>query len=46
MENNKKSNPKETSKRTYSTPKIKKLGSVRQLTLKTGSNTDGFGNFN
>lgn len=31
------------SKRTYQKPKLKSLGSVRKITLKTGSDTDGFG---
>jgi hypothetical protein len=44
MENIK--NNTQKTKRTYIKPKMKKLGSVKQLTLKSGSNTDGFGNFN
>ncbi|WP_461148253.1 hypothetical protein [Spirosoma pulveris] len=32
-------------KKAYKAPKIKSLGSVRQLTLKTGSAVDGFGSF-
>lgn len=32
-------------KKAYTKPKIKTLGSVRSLTLKTGSATDGFGSF-
>ncbi|WP_170061086.1 hypothetical protein [Spirosoma aerolatum] len=32
-----------SSKKTYASPKLKVLGSVRTLTLKSGSNTDGFG---
>ncbi|WP_168207730.1 hypothetical protein [Spirosoma sp. KCTC 42546] len=31
------------SKRTYQTPRVKSLGNVKKLTLKTGSNVDGFG---
>jgi len=30
-------------KKAYQTPKLKVLGNVKKLTLKTGSNTDGFG---
>ncbi|WP_420148988.1 hypothetical protein [Spirosoma sp.] len=29
----------------YVSPQLKKLGNVRQLTLKSGSNTDGLGGF-
>jgi hypothetical protein len=32
-------------KRAYQSPKLKTLGSVKTLTLKTGSATDGFGTF-
>ncbi|WP_425290925.1 hypothetical protein [Spirosoma linguale] len=32
-------------KRAYSTPKLKSLGNVKKLTLKTGSSVDGFGSF-
>ncbi|SOD92551.1 hypothetical protein [Spirosoma fluviale] len=32
-------------KKAYKTPKIKSLGNVKQLTLKTGSAVDGFGTF-
>ncbi|ADB42558.1 hypothetical protein Slin_6601 [Spirosoma linguale DSM 74] len=32
-------------KKAYKTPRIKSLGSVKQLTLKTGSAVDGFGTF-
>lgn len=32
-------------KKAYTKPKLKSLGSVRSLTLKTGSATDGFGSF-
>ena len=32
-------------KKSYQTPTIKTLGSVRKLTLKTGSNVDGLGGF-
>ena len=34
-----------TKKKAYKTPKLKALGSVRKLTLKTGSNVDGLGGF-
>ena len=30
-------------KKAYKTPKLTVLGSVKKLTLKTGSNVDGFG---
>ena len=30
-------------KRAYKTPKLSVLGNVKKLTLKVGSNTDGFG---
>lgn len=30
-------------KKAYQTPRLKKLGDVRKLTLKTGSDADGFG---
>ncbi|MCK8494959.1 hypothetical protein M0L20_24020 [Spirosoma sp. RP8] len=30
-------------KKIYQTPTIKKLGNVKTLTLKVGSNSDGFG---
>lgn len=32
-------------KKAYSAPKIKTLGNVKKLTLKTGSSVDGFGTF-
>ncbi|ADB42055.1 hypothetical protein [Spirosoma linguale] len=32
-------------KRGYKTPKLKPLGNVKKLTLKTGSSVDGFGSF-
>ncbi|WP_461150055.1 hypothetical protein [Spirosoma pulveris] len=32
-------------KRAYKSPKLKTLGNVKKLTLKTGSATDGFGSF-
>lgn len=32
-------------KKTYHAPRLRKLGSVKKLTLKTGSNSDGFGGF-
>lgn len=32
-------------KKAYRTPELKRVGSVKKLTLKTGSNTDGFGGF-
>lgn len=32
-----------TPKKAYKTPKLKTLGNVKKLTLKTGSNTDGLG---
>ncbi|ADB42075.1 hypothetical protein [Spirosoma linguale] len=32
-------------KRAYTSPKLKTLGNVKKLTLKTGSATDGFGSF-
>lgn len=32
-------------KRTYHSPKLKTLGNVKKLTLKTGSAADGFGTF-
>ncbi len=32
-----------TPKKAYKTPKLKVLGNVKKLTLKVGSNTDGFG---
>lgn len=44
MEVNKKKVTK--TKRVYISPKLKNLGSVKKLTLKAGSNTDGFGTFN
>ncbi|MGF7216580.1 hypothetical protein GGR92_002747 [Spirosoma lacussanchae] len=43
--------PKETRtpgaspKKVYKTPRLKTLGSVKKLTLKVGSNVDGFGSF-
>lgn len=30
-------------KKAYKAPQLKVLGNVKKLTLKTGSNTDGFG---
>ncbi len=30
-------------KKSYLSPKLKVLGNIRKLTLKTGSSTDGFG---
>ncbi|WP_338876484.1 hypothetical protein WBJ53_12630 [Spirosoma sp. SC4-14] len=30
-------------KKAYKTPKVNVLGNVKKLTLKVGSNTDGFG---
>jgi hypothetical protein len=32
-------------KRAYKSPKLKTLGNVKQLTLKSGSAADGFGTF-
>jgi hypothetical protein len=32
-------------KRTYHSPKLKSLGNVKHLSLKTGSSVDGFGTF-
>jgi hypothetical protein len=32
-------------KRAYQSPKLKTLGNVKHLTLKTGSSVDGFGTF-
>ncbi|MCK8493624.1 hypothetical protein M0L20_17290 [Spirosoma sp. RP8] len=32
-----------SAKKAYKTPKLKVLGNVKKLTLKVGSNTDGFG---
>ncbi|WP_460938960.1 hypothetical protein [Spirosoma humi] len=32
-------------KKAYKTPKLKSLGSVKKLTLKSGSAVDGFGTF-
>jgi len=32
-----------TPKKAYKAPQLKILGNVKKLTLKTGSNTDGFG---
>jgi hypothetical protein len=32
-------------KRAYQSPRLKTLGSVKHLTLKTGSAVDGFGTF-
>ncbi len=32
-------------KKTYKTPRLKSLGSVKNLTLKLGSNVDGMGGF-
>ncbi|WP_169750810.1 hypothetical protein [Spirosoma radiotolerans] len=32
-------------KKSYKTPAVKWLGSVKKLTLKSGSATDGFGTF-
>ena len=32
-------------KKAYKTPKLKALGTVKQLTLKSGSLADGFGTF-
>lgn len=37
--------PSKPKKKSYQTPAIKNLGSVRKLTLKTGSNVDGLGGF-
>ena len=34
-----------TPKKAYKTPKLKVLGSVKKLTLKTGSDVDGMGGF-
>ncbi|WP_461074121.1 hypothetical protein [Spirosoma horti] len=34
-----------TPKKAYKTPKLKALGSVKKLTLKSGSAVDGFGTF-
>lgn len=39
---NKKTLPDST-KKAYKTPNVKVLGNVKKLTLKVGSNTDGFG---
>ncbi|WP_168207761.1 hypothetical protein [Spirosoma sp. KCTC 42546] len=30
-------------KKAYQAPRVKSLGNVKKLTLKTGSNVDGFG---
>ncbi|UBM60932.1 lasso RiPP family leader peptide-containing protein [Marinilongibacter aquaticus] len=35
-------NKKYTSRNKYAKPSLKKLGSVKELTLKTGSSSDGF----
>jgi hypothetical protein len=32
-------------KRAYKSPRLKTLGNVKKLTLKSGSATDGFGSF-
>ncbi|WP_461149835.1 hypothetical protein [Spirosoma pulveris] len=32
-------------KKAYHAPKLKPLGNVKKLTLKTGSSVDGFGSF-
>ena len=32
-------------KKTYKAPKLKVLGNVKKLTLKSGSNVDGMGSF-
>ncbi|MCX6217888.1 hypothetical protein [Spirosoma sp.] len=32
-------------KKAYCAPKLKPLGNVKKLTLKTGSSVDGFGSF-
>ncbi|SOD93237.1 hypothetical protein SAMN06269250_4425 [Spirosoma fluviale] len=32
-------------KKVYKTPRLKSLGNVKTLTLKTGSSVDGFGTF-
>ena len=32
-------------KKAYKTPKLKTLGNVKKLTLKSGSSVDGFGTF-
>lgn len=35
----------ESAKKAYQTPQLKPLGSVKELTLKLGSNVDGQGSF-
>lgn len=35
--------PKKSTRKTYQQPEIKNLGSIKKLTLKMGSNTDGLG---
>jgi len=39
------SSKRENSKKAYQTPKVKPLGSVKELTLKIGSVSDGAGLF-
>ncbi len=43
MSNNKHNKQPDSAKKTYQKPELKTLGSVQQLTLKMGSNTDGMG---
>ncbi|QIP15393.1 hypothetical protein G8759_23560 [Spirosoma aureum] len=43
MNKNIKNSISPSGKKAYKTPKLKVLGNVKKLTLKTGSNTDGFG---
>jgi hypothetical protein len=38
-----KNNISKNTKKTYQTPVLKKIGSVRKLTLKAGSQVDAFG---
>ncbi|GAB3506396.1 hypothetical protein GCM10027341_39390 [Spirosoma knui] len=43
MNKNSKNSINPSAKKAYRTPKLKVLGNVKKLTLKVGSNTDGFG---
>ncbi|CCH54018.1 hypothetical protein BN8_03156 [Fibrisoma limi BUZ 3] len=43
MNKNVKNSINSAPKKAYKSPKLKVLGSVKKLTLKIGSNTDGFG---
>lgn len=43
MINNTQNKQRNSAKKAYYKPQLKTLGSVKQLTLKVGSNTDGLG---